>query len=95
VRVFDCTFLGAYDFAAEELLFQIDRMFSCPGASESKTPWSIEDWDHERDDAVVVGIEQVETRQRRVAAATRVRRLTSSHGDRDARWQRSRWRSPR
>jgi hypothetical protein len=57
MRGIDKTFLGSYDFAPEELLFQIDRMFSYPGASESKTPWWIEDWDHERDDAVVIGVE--------------------------------------
>jgi hypothetical protein len=54
--------LGSYDFAPEELLFQIDRMFSYPGASESMTPWWIDDWDHERDDAVVIGVEPVDAR---------------------------------
>jgi hypothetical protein len=34
MRIIDKTFLGSCDFAPEELLFQIDRMFSCPGASE-------------------------------------------------------------
>jgi hypothetical protein len=62
MRVIDKTFLGSYDFAPEELLFQIDRGFSYPGASESKTPWWIEDWDHERDDAVVIGVEPVDGR---------------------------------
>jgi hypothetical protein len=62
VRGFDKTFLGSYDFAPEELLFQIDRMFSDPGASESMTPWWIDDWDHERDDAVVIGVEPVDGR---------------------------------
>lgn len=62
MRGFDKTFLGSYDFAPQELLFQIDRMFSYPGASESITPWWIDDWDHERDDAVVVGVEPVDAR---------------------------------
>jgi hypothetical protein len=62
MRGIDKTFPGSYDFAPEELLFQIDRMFSYPGASESKTPWWIDDWDHERDDAVVIGVEPVDGR---------------------------------
>lgn len=62
VRELDKTFLGSYEFAPEELLFQIGRMFSFPGASESKTPWWIEDWDHDRDDAVVVGVEPADGR---------------------------------
>jgi hypothetical protein len=57
MRVFDKTFLGSYDFAPEELLFQIGRMFTYPGAAELKTPWWIEDWEHERDDALVIGVE--------------------------------------
>lgn len=59
MRWFDKTFLGEYDFAPEELLHQIARTLSYPGASESKTPWWIGDWDHERDDAVVIGVEPV------------------------------------
>jgi hypothetical protein len=58
MRGFDRTFLGSYDFLPEELLFQIGRTFWYPGASESKTPWWIDDWDHERDDAVVIGHDQ-------------------------------------
>jgi hypothetical protein len=50
---------AATTFAPEELLFQIDRMFSYPGTSEMETPWWIGDWDHERDDAVVIGVEPV------------------------------------
>jgi hypothetical protein len=61
MRVCDKTFLGSYDFIPEELRFEIDRLFSYPGASESKTPWWIEDWDHERD-AVVVGVEPADGR---------------------------------
>ncbi len=43
MRGFDKTFLGSYDFAPEELLFQIGRMFTFPGTAERKTPWWIED----------------------------------------------------
>jgi hypothetical protein len=57
MRGIDKTFLGHYDFTPEELLFQTARMFAFPDATELKTPWWIEDWDHERDDAVVVGVE--------------------------------------
>jgi hypothetical protein len=57
MRGSDKTFLGSYAFTPEELLFQTARMFTFPGATELKTPWWIEDWDHERDDAVVIGVE--------------------------------------
>jgi hypothetical protein len=54
---YDRTFQGAYDLAPEELLFQIDRTFSYPDADESRTPWWIADWDHAREDAIVIGVE--------------------------------------